>query len=103
MYIKDQESRRITFSIKQLQMAEYKAKKMGLSFQEYIRYLVSRDVEDIVNKFSNIQVEEIKKIEDALNENKNTKYTVGKNRQRWDKFLSELEIDKVEWINPIEK
>jgi hypothetical protein len=47
MKLTDQSIRKITFTTRQLELADYRSKKLGLNFQAYIRYLVSKDTESL--------------------------------------------------------
>ncbi len=72
--------KKISFSPTLLKLAEYKAKKLGISFHEYIRHLVSNDVQDIFSKFEILSVDELKTLEEFLDPDKNPKFAVSKNK-----------------------
>jgi len=63
-----QSIRKITFTSNQLKLADYRAKRLGLNFQEYIKHLISNDVKDILNDFDILEVNTLEGIEEGIDE-----------------------------------
>ncbi len=58
--------KKLTISLQLVKLAEYKARTLGLNFQEYVKHLITEDVQDILPKFKFLKEEEIEFLNKAL-------------------------------------
>lgn len=80
----------ITFSPQLYQLIERNAKKIGLSFPEYIRMLAANDVKEVAANITLIDPKTEFEIGKSLEDIKNKKYTVVDSDEELDKHLQSL-------------
>lgn len=66
----------ITFSSDLFNLGEKKAKRLGLPFTEYIRYLLVSDVKDEAEPIEMLDEETSKRVEQGLKDHKEGRYTL---------------------------
>ncbi len=80
----------ITFSPQLYEIVLTKAKQLGLSFGEYIRYLTITDIKEEVKQLSIVNQEAERRIGQSLKDLEEGRFTVIKNKKELDTHLSNL-------------
>lgn len=83
----DQIFKKLTISSQLVRLAEFKARTLGLSFQDYIKYLITEDIQDILNKFKFLKEEEIELMNYVLDESNTTPNVAQKRRKELEQLL----------------
>ncbi|MDE2024937.1 MAG: hypothetical protein KGJ07_00410 [Patescibacteria group bacterium] len=80
----------ITFSPQLYELIERNAKKIGVSFPEYIRILAVNDVRQASDTIPYVDEETEERIGRSLKDIKNGKYTTVSTKEELEKFLNTL-------------
>lgn len=87
-------TRRITFSKRQLDFADYRGKQLGLNFNDYIRHLITKDIEQLSDRITNIDSSDLLRLQNALDDHKDFKFRVMKNNEEFKQLLDKFDRSK---------
>lgn len=71
-------------------MADYKANRSGLNFNEYMRHLIAKDTESVENRFEIIEPEDIQALQEGLDESKDLKFIISANKEDFKRLLEKF-------------
>ena len=94
---KETQLRKITFTTRMLEIAEFKAKSLGLNFNEYIRHLITKDTVSLEGRFDIIEIEDFKILEEALDERRYIKFKALSNKQHFKRLVENFKLELTSW------
>ncbi len=89
----DKVFKKLTISSHLVRLAEFKARTLGLNFQEYIKHLITEDIQDILSKFKFLKEDEIEVLNDALDEVKSGVRGAAVRRKELETLIQKWKLD----------